>query len=61
MLCNDRVTAIRTQFGTMAPHAKQSDFNGARHRKAKRQPTSNKRWLHLGAGGVSTRDTLEMA
>ena len=42
----------------MAPRAKRSNFNGARRRKAKRQASSNERWLHLGAGGVSTRDTL---
>ena len=43
----------------MAPRAKRSNFNGARCRKAKRQAASNERWLHLGAGGVSTRDTLQ--
>ena len=45
----------------MAPRAKRSNFNGARRRKAKRQASSNERWLHLGAGGVSTRDTLQTA
>ena len=45
----------------MAPRAKRSNFNGARRRKAKRQASSNERWLHLGAGGVSTWDTLQTA
>ena len=45
----------------MAPRAKRSNFNGARRRKAKRQASSNERWLHLGAGGVSTQDTLQTA
>ena len=45
----------------MARRAKRSNFNGARRRKAKRQATANERWLHLGAGGVSARGTLQTA
>ena len=45
----------------MARRAKRSNFNGARRRKKKRQATANERWLHLGAGGVSARGTLQTA
>jgi hypothetical protein len=33
---------------------------GSRHRKAKRQGTSNKRWLHLGAINLGAIGTLQM-
>ena len=43
----------------MGRRAIQSQFNGARRRKRLRQGAGNEHWLHLCAGRVSARETLQ--
>ena len=43
----------------MAPRAKLRRTNGARHRRALRNATANLRCLHLSAGDVFVRTTLQ--
>lgn len=45
----------------MARRAKRRLSNGLRRRKALRDAPANERWLHLGAGAISTRSTLHHA
>ena len=44
---------------TMPRRAKRSAATGARRRQAKRRVSSNDRWMHLNAGEVGVRSTLD--
>ncbi|KAL9189077.1 hypothetical protein ACHAXT_011567 [Thalassiosira profunda] len=43
----------------MAPRAKRRAANGARRRTTLRRVSANDRWLHLSAGDIDVRDTLQ--